>query len=158
MKSHKLFVMCGVPGAGKSTWLAKQDNAYVISRDAIRFAMVKEDEEYFSKETQVFKQYIKEIQQAINSDNTPENIYCDATHINSKARNKLLKALDLTNVEQIIVVVVRPSLEETIRRNAQRSGRAKVPVAAIRRMWNSFERPEYDEDKIFDTLYVEVPE
>lgn len=152
-----LFLMCGIPGAGKSTWLAKnRPNACVISRDKIRFSIVKEDEYYFSKEKEVFNTYIKNIQDAIDNGNV-EDIYCDATQINQNSRNKVLNALDLTNVNNVTVLVVHPSLEETLKRNEERTGRAYVPKSVIRRMWNQFERPEYDEPRIFDTMYVEVP-
>ena len=46
-----LFLMSGVPGAGKSTFLKnriKKDTSVVISRDVIRFSIVKPEEDYFS--------------------------------------------------------------------------------------------------------------
>mgnify|MGYP000302444771 CR=1 FL=1 len=158
MKQHNLFLMCGVAGSGKSSWIKNNvPNAYVISRDAVRFMLVKEDEEYFSKEKEVFNTFVRYIQESIDSDETPEDIYCDATHITKGSRDKLLNALDLTNVKNVTVIVVRPSLEETFKRNAKRNGREFVPKSVIRRMWYQFERPEEDEDRIFDTKYVEVP-
>lgn len=155
---HKLGIMCGVPGSGKSTWLKNKKNAFIISRDAIRFRLVKENEEYFSKEKQVFKTFIKEIQKAINSDTTPYDIYVDATHITKKSRDKLLNALDLHNVDRIVVYVKHPLASEAIRRNANRTGRARVPEKVIKEMYMNFERPEYDQDRIFDVVYLEVPE
>lgn len=157
MKKHNLFLTSGCPGAGKSTYLKNLGDIYVISRDEIRFSLVGDNEEYFSKEDKVFKTFINQIQKAINSDETPIDIYCDATHITKKSRNKLLNALDLSNVEKITVLVLRPSLKETLHRNAQRSGRKYVPPYVVRRMYYQFERPEEDEDRIFDVKYVEVP-
>ena len=157
MKQKNLYFMCGAAGSGKSTWLKEnRPDAYVISRDAIRYSLVKEDEDYFSKEKQVFKEFVRQIQEAIDGDEFPEDIYCDATHITKASRDKLLRALKLDNVKNVTAIVLRPSLEETLRRNNLRTGRTRVPESAVIRMWRQFERPESDEDRIFDTMYVEV--
>lgn len=57
----KIYLLCGIPGSGKSTWAKNHldDNSIWISRDLIRFSMVSEEEEYFSKEKEVFKEFIK---------------------------------------------------------------------------------------------------
>lgn len=158
MKQHNLFLMCGIAGSGKSTWISEhiKEHDVVISRDQIRFEMVAENEKYFSHEKAVFAHFVEMIQNNLNDDRV-DDIYCDATHITKASRDKLLNALDLTNAKQIIVVVVRPSLTETLRRNELRTGREHVPRSVIRRMWYQFERPEEDENRIFDTIYVEVP-
>ena len=153
-----LFLMCGVAGAGKSTYLSKIKNAAIISRDEIRFSIIGDFDDYFAKENEVFAIFIQKIQEAIDNNDGPTEIYCDATHLTKKSRNKVLNALDLTNVENITVLVVRPSLAEALKRNAQRSGRKYVPNYVIRRMWSQFERPEDDENRIFDVKYVEVPD
>lgn len=157
MKLHNLFLMCGCPGAGKSSWLASQGDIYVISRDEIRFNLIGDNDDYFSREDEVFDTFIKKIQEALDTGKTPTDIYCDATHITKKSRDKVLNALDLSQVENITVIVVRPSLTETLHRNAQRSGRRYVPNYVIRRMYAHFQPPEDDKDRIFDVKYVEVP-
>lgn len=155
---HKLFLMCGVAGSGKSSWLQNHaQHAKVISRDEIRFSIIGDHDDYFSKEDQVFLIFIKNTQEAIDNETGPKKIYCDATHLTKKSRDKVLNALDLNNVEKITVLVLRPSLKETLHRNAQRSGRKYVPPYVVRRMYYQFERPEEDEDRIFDVKYVEVP-
>lgn len=153
--------MVGIAGAGKSSWLEKNfvpDRDYIISRDAIRYSLLKKDDEYFAKENEVFKTFVKYIQESIDDPNVPENIYCDATHITEGSRNKLLDALNLTNVKNISCIVVRPSLEDTLERNEKRTGRAYVPRSVIKRMYYQFERPEYDTKYPKDVRYVEVPE
>ena len=153
----QLFLMCGVAGAGKSTYLSNIKNAVVVSRDKIRFSLIGDFDDYFAKEDEVFATFIQKIQKAIDNKEGPKEVYCDATHLTKKSRDKVLNALDLTNVENITVLVVRPSLTEALKRNAQRSGRKYVPNYVIRRMWSQFERPEEDENRIFDVKYVEVP-
>ena len=48
----KLFILMGAPGSGKSTWVKNHMtlNDSYISRDDVRFSMVPEGDEYFSKE------------------------------------------------------------------------------------------------------------
>ena len=129
--------MSGVPGSGKSTWVSNRIAAHGgvhISRDAVRFSMVSEEEDYFAKEDEVFFAFISKIQEAIMDAEGPEDIYIDATHVNEKGRQKVLSKLDLENVANITVVVMDVSLEVSIDRNDNRTGRTFVPHSAIRRM------------------------
>ena len=152
----ELIIMCGMPGSGKSTWLkenVRNENAVVISRDEIRFKMVSEDENYFSKEKEVFKEFIKQI-----TYNLKENkiVYADATHINEVGRNKLLSAIKIhipLNFD-ISVVVLSTSVEKSIKRNSGREGRARVPEAAIINMANLYTDPKNDKFNYKQILYV----
>lgn len=129
--------MSGVPGSGKSTWVSNRIAArggVHISRDAVRFSMVSENEEYFAKEDEVFFAFISKIQEAIMDMEGPDDIYIDATHVNEKGRRKVLSKLDLDNVENITVVVMDVPLEVAIDRNDNRTGRTFVLHSAIRRM------------------------
>ena len=149
MKMQKtIFLMCGPAGSGKSTWCARQVekdfiNKIYISRDDIRFAMVKDDEDYFSREDEVFAQFIRDINIALLAENV-EEIYIDATHLTEKARNKVLDLLELDNC-RVIPVVVHPDLKTTLAQNEQREGRAFVPRSVIKRMDAQFERPTFHE-------------
>ena len=70
MKQKRLFLLSGIPGSGKSTWVKNQIEAkggIWISRDTIRFSVVKEDEEYFGREDEVFATFISTIQEQINN-------------------------------------------------------------------------------------------
>lgn len=161
VKCKHLVLMCGVPGSGKSTIAAdlkaKGGNSIiVISRDAIRFALVAEDEPYFSREKLVFDLYCKKIQDAINDVSGPSFIICDATHINETSRNKVLDQLNLDNVSTLSVIVVRPSLEETLERNKLRFGRERVPEDAIKHMYEQFEDPIEDKKHTYNTIFREV--
>ena len=143
----------GTPGAGKSTFIVdhiKYKNEAWISRDEVRFSMVSEDEDYFSKEKDVFKEYIRKINDALG---LGFNVFADATHLNRASRSKLLRSIDHSFISEINVIWVKTPLEECIKRNDNRKGtRSFVPRGAIRRMYNQIERPEFEEG--FDTIYI----
>ena len=153
-KFNKLYMMVGVPGSGKSTWIlnhqAKFKRPYkVVSRDQIRFALVKEDEEYFSKEKEVFEKFVEAIKEGLDSD---LDVYADATHLNEASRSKLLRALG-TSLKGVKVeaIVIRPSFDTIVKQNAQRSGREFVPLSALRRMNYQFTMPTEEEG--FDRIW-----
>ena len=62
MKQKNLYLMCGVPGCGNSTWIKdrmkihreQEESATCVSRDSIRFLMLKDGEDFFSSEDEVF--------------------------------------------------------------------------------------------------------
>ena len=143
-----LFVLVGVSGSGKST-LAKKiakelgASAKIISRDEVRFSMVAEDEEYFSKEKEVFKEFIHQIKESLN---TNQNTIVDATHLNCGSRTKLLRAIgaDLEGAA-VYAVVVLNDLEIILKQNRERKGRAYVPESVIKNMYATFEAPTLEE-------------
>lgn len=145
MKVKKVWITCGPPGSGKSTFLAKHAQGPIISRDNIRFAFLEEGSDYFSMEDIVWTEFIKQIQFYINNIHYT-NIYIDATHLNRKSRNKLLTALDLSNVTEINALCFNTSLDTCLKRNAQRSGLAKVPETAIKNMYKSYQYPNNQEN------------
>ena len=146
-KSKWLFLMSGIAGSGKSTWIKTHLDANrvtVVSRDQIRNSMVPEREEIFSKEDDVFAEFIRQIKEGLKDDN--EVVIADATHLNPRARVKVLRALgsDLKGVKTG-VVFFKLNEELALKRNDEREGRALVPRSAIRRMACQFEEPMYEE-------------
>lgn len=152
----RLFIMVGTPGAGKSTYIENHKNVLagttkVVSRDEIRFSLVAEDEDYFSKEKEVYKEFIRQIKEGI--DEHYNNIFIDATHFNRGSRTKLLRALgtSLKDVE-VNAIVIKPSLEVTLAQNAQRNKRKYVPECIIRSYYDKFEMPSEEEG--FDNIII----
>lgn len=142
-------------GSGKSTWIQNNISGFkgdtaVISRDIIRFSMIKEGEDYFSKEKEVWKEYVRQAKESIiNNDNT----ILDATHLNEVSRSKILRALgkNLKNVE-INAIVIKTSLEKTLKQNSQRTGLSFVPEDTIKRMYSNFTTPALNEG--FDNVWI----
>lgn len=149
---NTLHILMGTPGSGKSTWIQNHldEHTVWISRDDVRFSMVAEDEEYFSKEKQVFKEFIRRIDNALENG---YDVFADATHLNKASRNKLLRAVNHKLALNVDVIWIKTPLSECIYRNDNRKGtRSFVPRSVIRRMFYQIEKPEFEEG--FDTIYI----
>lgn len=147
--------MCGIPGSGKSTWVQNHkdffsDDVRIVSRDQIRFSMLGENDEYFSKENEVWKEYVRQAKASLS--NNVDTIL-DATHISEGSRSKILRALtnELKGVE-INIIVIDICIAKAIEQNNLREGRSKVPAGTIRRMGLQFVTPTIEEG--FDHIYI----
>ena len=142
-----LFILCGAPACGKSQFAARMFDNYGmrhVSRDVIRFSLLKEDEPYFSRENEVFKNFVSQIAFYLSGN---WDVIADATHLNKASRKKLLRAIDSYKVEyNIIYVYFTTPVEVCCARNAKRGGRACVPDNIVREMWNKFEKPTMEEN------------
>ena len=152
MKQKNLILFAGIPASGKSFWAKHNltDNDLYISRDEIRFSIVKENEAYFSHENKVFNYFISEIQKGLYSGKT---VYADATHINWASRNKLLRSLNLEDVN-VSVYVFKTPLDICLERNEKRTGREEVPKDVIIRMYHQFVIPEKDPYDYKEIRYI----
>lgn len=151
-----LTIMCGVPGLGKD-WQIEHNDFFVnlrdnvVSRDKIRFSMIGENDDYFSRERQVFKEFVRQIASGLAEG---KDMVANTTHINDSARSKLLNAIDQYNVEyNIVYFVLLGSVDTALRQNSMREGLANVPEEAIRRMAGSFIKPSFDEDERIKYIY-----
>ena len=144
MKKH-LYLMMGVPGSGKSTYvknILKYGDIYV-SRDEIRYSLLTEEDDYFAKENEVIKLFIQTIDEALANEDYQGNVYADATHLSPKGRAQVLN--QLKNKDKVSVIYLDIPLNIILKRNAQREGRAFVPENVVHRMYNSIILPTKEE-------------
>lgn len=156
--NKKLYLLIGPAGAGKTTWIrehATPGTSAHISRDRIRFSMVGEDQDYFSREKEVYMEFIRQICRALSYETKwVDEIYIDATHLTKNSREKLIRELDSFYPRyDLIAVVIRPSLEHCLSQNTQRSGRECVPDTVIRNMYESLEDPWNDDINYKEIIY-----
>lgn len=143
----KLLVLSGVPGCGKSTWaknFVEENSAIVVSRDEIRFSFLKKGEDYFAHEDEVTATFYKKINEYLAL-GAYDYVIADATHNTIKARNYMLDQINMDNVEQIIAVNFYISIDQCIKQNRQRTGRARVPDYTIERMYKFHQDPTFNE-------------
>lgn len=149
-----LYIMCGPSGCGKSTWAHTnmQDTMYV-SRDTIRFRYLKEGENYFAHEKEVFKTFVVEIVSRLK---VGCNVIADATHLTAFSRRKLTQAIDMYITDyNIVFITFDVSADTCVERNKAREGHAKVPENIIRNMCRDFRAPTKDEDeRVIDIIEV----
>ena len=150
-----LYIMCGPSGCGKSTYAKKMiENKKIayVSRDEIRFSIVKDEEDYFSHEKEVFKRFVAAIVHYLPYD----DVIADATHLNEFSRRKLTQAIDMYITDyKIVYVVFNTDVNTCVIRNMNKSGRAKVPENVIRNMCRDFRAPTKDEDeRVIDIIEV----
>lgn len=147
-----LYILCGPSGSGKSTWahnfILESDrlgnDVRYVSRDEIRFSLLKEGEDYFSHEKEVFKRFANTLRHTLIDG---FDVVADATHLNEFSRRKLTQAIDMyyDNYE-IVYVVFNVDADTCVERNKNREGRANVPENVIRNMCRDFRAPTLEED------------
>ena len=153
-----LYILCGPSASGKSTWAhnfisknSQKDIRYV-SRDEIRFSLLKENEKYFAHEKQVFKKFAGTITQTLVDG---FDVIADATHLNIFSRKKLTNAIDKIYTDyQIIYVIFDIPLQKILERNRQRIGLARVPDEALERIYRDFSPPIHEDNREIDRCIV----
>ena len=141
----RLYLMMGVPGSGKSTYvksMLKYGDIYV-SRDEIRYSLLTDEDDYFAKENEVIRTFIENIDKSLVMEEYCGDVYADATHLSPKSRAQVLN--QLKNKDKVSVIYLDIPLNIILERNAQREGRALVPENVVCRMYNSIILPTKEE-------------
>ena len=140
-------------GSGKSTFI-KQEVARieeehrttcVISRDFVRQSLLTDRDNYFDKETEVFNEFVRQINEAMELG--IDVVFADATHISPNSRAKLLGRLIADPHTKLTFEVIDVPTEVALKRNAQRTGFARVPDSAIKKGFSIPTEKEFPKTK-----------
>lgn len=150
---NKLYVLVGVPGSGKSTWVKNQkwaDQCVIVSTDEFVEDYAKECGQTYSE---VFDDYMPTAvklmaDKVVRAREAGKDIIWDQTSASVATRAKKLRMLP--DYYKIAVVFNKPDDEELKRRLASRPGK-NVPWAVIDQMWGSWEDPTEEEG--FDEIW-----
>ena len=154
MKQKKVYMLAGIPGAGKSSWIKSKltPGSEWISRDNVRFAILTDEDDYFAHEDDVFDTFINYINQTLNIDEI-HTVFIDATHLNKRSRDKVLRRVQKNNIAELNCVCFDVPLETCYARNNLRVGRSRVPQTAIYNMYQSYRIPDKGVEN-FDHIFV----
>ena len=138
MTIPKLFVLCGLPASGKSTYakeLANKYDANIHASDSIREELSGDINNQNINDL-VFKTLHRRVKDDLANG---KNCIYDATNINYKRRMAFLQELNKIPCEKICILMATP-YEECLKNNANRE--RKVPEEVIERMYRHFDVPD----------------
>jgi predicted kinase len=144
----KLYVLVGVPGSGKTTWISNQrwdmnKTVFVSTDDHVEKHAKKIGKTY----NEVFKDYMPTAiklmaKDVVDAREAGKDIVWDQTSTTVKSRARKFKMLP--NYQAIAVVFKTPSPTELEKRLAGRPGK-NIPWAVMNTMINGWEEPTKDE-------------
>lgn len=154
-KQPTLFMLVGVPGAGKSFWVKSQsfgrDTAIISTDRHIDAEAARQGRTY----SEVFKGYIKRATAIMNADlamavKDGDDICWDQTNTTAKSRAAKLASIP-DNYRKVAVFFPTPEPKELERRLASRPGK-HIPWNILQGMISQLEAPTTDEG--FDEVVV----
>lgn len=144
-----LYMLVGVPGSGKSTWLATRmfDYNKTVIASTDNYIEKKAEQEGQTYNT-MFKDAIKDATKDMNSKiaiaiKNEFDIVWDQTNTNAASRKKKLAQIP-NSYKKIAVVFAHPEKAEHERRLANRPGKV-IPRHVISNMIAGFQTPTVDE-------------
>jgi predicted kinase len=143
----RCYQLIGVPGSGKSTWIAQQEwakDCSIVSTDHWIEVFARELGRTYSE---VFDLFMPAAVRAMSAqvalaEQQGRDIVWDQTSVSVASRAKKFAALP--NYEHVAVVFATPEPAELARRLAQRPGKT-IPDSVMQNMINSFEQPTLEE-------------
>jgi predicted kinase len=144
---NKLYVLVGVPGSGKTTWVKNQkwaSDCVVVSTDEFVEDYARECGQTYSE---VFDEYMPTAvklmaDKVVRAREAGKDIIWDQTSTNLASRKR--KFSMLPDYYAIAVVFKKPDDAELKQRLSSRPGK-NVPWAVIEQMWGSWDEPTLEE-------------
>jgi predicted kinase len=141
------YILVGVPGAGKSTWIKNQTWALgltIVSTDAFVEDYARAQSKTYSE---VFEDYMPTavdlmVDQVVRAREHNHDIIWDQTSTTIKSRKKKIDMLP--DYQKVAVIFRTPPLDELIKRIDSRIGK-EVPAKVILDMIEKWEEPTYEE-------------
>lgn len=146
-KTPILFMMCGLPGSGKSTCIDRieynGEKPIVHSSDKLREELYG-DANVQEKNGELFVELHRRIKEDLKNGNS---VVYDATNLSKKRRIAFLNELNKINCKHYCIVILTP-YKKCLKQNRMRE--RVVPDDVILRMYKNFQPPAYSEgwDKI----------
>lgn len=143
---NNLYILCGIPGCGKSTWTKVfLPNVQVVSSDEIR-ATICGDENDQSKNSEVFELFHASINGCLE---LGHDVVADATHLTDRSRDQTRRDARKPGAKRDpdtgailggdrVHLVFFTNVTQAIMRNATRD--RKVPENVMYRMLDNYER------------------
>lgn len=152
---NKLYVLVGVPGSGKSTWIQQQHwakDCVVVSTDEFVEDYAKECGQTYSE---VFDEYMPTAvklmaDKVVRAREAGKDIIWDQTSCSIATRAKKFRMLP--DYYKIAVVFKIPEMEELMRRLNSRPGK-NIPWAVISDMSNKFKSEPPTEEEGFNEIW-----
>ena len=143
----KCYQLIGVPGAGKSTWITKQEwakDCIVVSTDEFVEAYAKQQGKTYNE---VFDAYMSLAVQlmadkVVKARQEGKDIIWDQTSMSIKSRKRKFNML--RDYEHIAIVFKTPEPDELKRRLDSRPGK-NIPDHVMKSMMDNFDMPTTDE-------------